>query len=299
MRDIRSLDLNLLKALDALLDECSVTRAAARLSLTQPAVSGMLTRLRDSFDDPLFVRAPRGLVPTPRALALAVPVKRVLGEIEALLQPTDFDPATAELTLSIAGTDYAQRTILVPFLTALRQQAPGIRIAARPVDDARVAAQLEAGELDMAILTPEDAYAGLHARHLYDEQYVCVLRQDHPAADALSLERFCALDHAIVSYTGGGFQGVTDSALQRLGLSRRVCLSVTSFLVLLEILRGSDLIAVVPRRLVGAAEGLRLIEPPLEIPGFSKVLAWHERTHHHPAQRWVRALLAEIAGALR
>lgn len=298
MRDIRSLDLNLLKTLDALLDEGSVTRAAARLALTQPAVSGMLTRLRDSFDDPLFVRAQRGVVPTPRALALALPVKRVLGEIEALLQPDTFDPRTANLMLSIAATDYAQRSIVVPFLAALREQAPGVRVAVRPVEDARVTGQLEGGELDLAILTPDTAHAGLHARHLYDEQYVCVLREGHPAAGALTLERFCALDHAIVSYSGGGFRGVTDSALAQLGRARRVCLSVTSFLVLLEVLRSSDLIAVVPRRLLTGANGLQQVEPPLAIPGFSKIAAWHERTHHDPAHRWARALLFATCNAL-
>ncbi|NUT74899.1 LysR family transcriptional regulator [Pseudomonas sp. C1C7] len=296
MRDIRSLDLNLLKALDALLDECSVTRAAERLALTQPAVSGMLTRLRDSFDDPLFVRAQRGLVPTPRALELALPVKRVLAEIDALLQPTRFDPSTASLKLSIAATDYAQQTILVPFLAELRQQAPGIRIATLPVDDTQVLRQLECGDLDLAILTPDSTHEGLHSRRLYDEHYICVMRDGHPAAHGLTLERFCTLDHAIVSYSGGGFRGVTDDALAQLGVERRVSLSVTSFLVLLDVLRSSDLIAVVPKRLVAKVNDLQKIEPPLVIPGFTKIAAWHERTHHHSAQRWARALLFDICG---
>lgn len=295
MRDIRTLDLNLLRALDALLDEGSVTRAAERLALTQPAVSGMLTRLRESFDDPLFVRAQRGLVPTPRAQALALPIKRVLGEIESLLLPPAFDPASAGLTLNIAATDYAQRTLLVPLLAALRQQAPGIRIAVRPVDEERLQRQLEVGELDLAILTPETAHDGLHARELYQERYVCALREGHPAADALTLERFCALDHAIVSLAGGGFYGVTDEALAGLGVARRVSLSVPSFLMLLEILRSSDLIALLPSRLVRPGDGLRVLEPPLAVPGFTKIVAWHERTHHHPAHRWVRALLVELS----
>lgn len=295
MRDIRTLDLNLLRALDALLDEGSVTRAAERLALTQPAVSGMLTRLRESFDDPLFVRAQRGLVPTPRAQALALPIKRVLGEIESLLLPPAFDPLSTSLTLSIAATDYAQRTLLVPLLAALRQQAPGIRIAVRPIEDERLQRQLEIGELDLAILTPETAHDGLHARELYQERYVCALREGHPAADDLTLERFCSLDHAIVSLAGGGFHGVTDEALARLGMARRVSLSVPSFLMLLEVLRSSDLIALLPSRLVRPADGLRTLEPPLAVPGFTKIVAWHERTHHHPAHRWVRSLLVELS----
>ncbi|CAE6932141.1 MULTISPECIES: LysR family transcriptional regulator [Gammaproteobacteria] len=294
MRDIRSLDLNLLKTLNALLDEGSVTRAAERLALTQPAVSGMLNRLRDSFDDPLFVRAQRGLVPTPRAQALALPIKRILGEIEGMLQPEEFEPVSASFTLSIAATDYAQRTILLPLLAELRRQAPGIRVAARPVDNQRVQQQLESGELDLAILTPESTHEGLHARHLYDEQYVCAMRKGHAAAGGLDLDRFCALEHVIMSMAGDAFSGVTDEALAALGRQRRVLLSLPSFLLLLEVLRNSDLIAVLPRRLIQPGDGLQILEPPLTIPGFRKLLVWHERTQQHPAHRWIRALLAEV-----
>lgn len=299
MRDIKTLDLNLLKALDALLDERNVTRAAARLATTQPAMSGMLTRLRESFDDPLFVRTQRGVAPTQRALELAGPVKLVLSEIGALLQPPTFEPATASLTLSIAATDYALRAIAVPFLSALKRRAPHIRVAVRPIEDDRLQAQLERGDLDLALTTPESTPPDLHARHLFDEHYVCALRQDHPAAagSRLSLEQFCALDHALVSYTGGGFRGVTDDALTKLGRERRVTLSVTSFLILPEVLRASDLVAVVPRRLVADRDGLTLFDPPIEIPGFTKVAAWHERTHRDPGHRWLRELLFETCGA--
>src|SRR5262245_52770636 len=138
MTDIRSLDLNLLKALDALLDECNVTRAAARLALTQPAVSGMLTRLRERFGDPLFVRSQRGIIPTPRALGLAGPVKRLIGDVEALLRPAAFDPATARMTVSLAATDYALKALVVPFLARLRERAPGVKVSVRPVDNDRI-----------------------------------------------------------------------------------------------------------------------------------------------------------------
>jgi len=293
------LDLNLLKALDALLDERSVTRAAERLGFTQPAVSGMLTRLRDSFDDPLFVRTQRGIVPTLRAVELAGPLKQILGDIEALLQPVAFDPATAEFTVTIAATDYALQAVIVPFLAKLRRRAPGIRVAIRPVEDDRVQMQFERGDLDVALMTPETALPGLHACRLFDETYVCVLRAGHPdAGGPLTLERFCALDHALVSYSGERFRGVTDDVLAKLGRERRVVLTVTSFLVLTEMLRTTDLIAVAPRRLVTGAEGLALLEPPADIPGFTKIAAWHERTHRDAGHRWVRALLFETCGCL-
>jgi len=145
MRDIRSLDLNLLKTLDALLEERNVTRAAARLGLTQPAVSAMLARLREAFEDPLFVRAQRGIVPTLRATAMAGAVKQVLGDIEGLLRPGAFDPATATFTLTLAATDYALQVIAVPYLSALRRQAPGIRVAVRPMDERPALALFEQG----------------------------------------------------------------------------------------------------------------------------------------------------------
>lgn len=298
--DIRHLDLNLLKALDALLDERSVTRAAARLSLTQPAVSGMLTRLRESFNDPLFVRAQRGMVPTLRAEQLAGPIKQMLSAIGQMLQPHAFEPHTATMTLSLASTDYALRAVVVPFLTALRVQAPNIRIAVQPVDPQQLPGQLDRGDIDLALVTPESTPPGLHSAALFDERYVCVMRDDHPESrhEALTLERFCALDHALVSPAGGAFEGVTDHALARIGRSRRVTVSVTSFLVLPEILRASNLIAVVPRRLALHADGLLMREPPLDIPGFGKTVAWHERTHHDPAHTWLRGLLVDTCQAL-
>ncbi|CAM2160287.1 LysR family transcriptional regulator [Paraburkholderia tropica] len=299
--DIRTIDLNLLRALDALLDERNVTRAARRLALTQPAVSGMLVRLREAFDDPLFIRTQRGIAPTLRALELVAPLKQILGEVETLLTPQAFDPASADFTLTLAATDYALQAVVAPYLAVLRREAPGIRVAVVPVQDPSLHAQLARGDVDVALVTPESTPADLHARRLFDERYVCVMRADHPdaARGRITLARFCALDHALVSYTGGSFHGVTDEALAQHGRARRVALSVTSFLVLPEILRASDLIAVVPQRLAQRAEGLAVLPAPLEIPGFTKTAAWHERTHRDPARRWARALLFETCESLR
>ena len=295
--DIRKLDLNLLKALNALLEERSVTRAAERLALTQPAVSGMLTRLREQFDDPLFVRARHGIIPTARAEALAVPVRDVLHHIGRMLQPQQFDPLTANLTLSIAATDYAQSAILIPYLAALRQQAPGVRVVIRPVDQEQLLPAMERGELDLALITPSTTPPGLHARRLFDEEYLCVMRSGHPDAlpgAILPLERFCALEHALVSLSGQPFTGITDEALARVGQSRRVVLSVSSFLVLPEILAITDLIAVVPQRLARHRKDMVCMAPPLPIPGFTKVVAWHARTQHDVAHRWLRELLYQV-----
>ncbi|HDG1675612.1 TPA: LysR family transcriptional regulator [Kluyvera ascorbata] len=294
--DLRTLDLNLLKTLDALLDERSVTRAAARLSLTQPAVSGMLTRLRDNFGDPLFIRAPHGMVPTLRAQQLAPVVKQILNDINMLLQPARFDPLTADFTFTLAATDYALKAVVVPFIAALKVRAPNIRVRVIPVEPERLTAQFEQGKIDLALLTPSTTPGDLHSRTLYEERYVCMLRADHPDARApLSLDRFCALEHILVSYEGESFWGVTDDALAKVGRKRRVGLSVSSFLVLPEVLAVSEMITVVPSRLASARASICVQEPPVAIQGFTKSMAWHERTHRDPAQQWLRELLHETS----
>ena len=266
------------------------------LSLTQPAVSGMLTRLREAFNDPLFIRAPHGMVPTLRAQALASPVKQLLTDAEALLQPAVFEPLNADFTWTIAATDYALKAVIVPFIAALKPLAPGIRVRIIPESPATLFAQTERGEVDIALLTPHSTPPDLHSRALYQEEYVCLMRADHPQAAApLTLDLFCELEHVLVSWQGDSFRGVTDDALAALGRSRRVGLSVSSFLVLPEVLAVSDMIAVVPRRLAKMASGMKIAPPPLAIPGFTKSMAWHERSHRDPAQQWLRELLHQTA----
>lgn len=192
MDNIRSLDLNLLKALDALLDERNVTRAAEKLALTQPAVSSMLNRLRVKFSDPLFVRASHGMTPTNRALALAKPVKQILADINALMQPVEFDPKQLHLTLNIAANDNDMQAIGLPFVLALKQQAPHVKVAFLSIHRLDIQGMLERGELDLIFLDPVNAPAESHTRVLYQERYVCIMREGHPAASqqALTLDRF-------------------------------------------------------------------------------------------------------------
>lgn len=249
--------------------------------------------LRETFGDPLFVRAQRGIVPTSRALALVEPLRRVMGGIDAIFQPPEFLPEQAQSQFTIAATDYALRAVVLPFVAALRSRAPGIRVAAVGLEDDTVQMQLERGDIDVALLTPDSMPGDLHARRLFDERYVCALRAGHPAAGAggLTLDAFCGLDHVLVSYRGSAFRGVTDAALEQLGRRRKVALSVSSFLILPELLRASDMAAVVPERLVSGIAGIDLFDPPLAIPGFTKTAAWHERTHHDIAHRWLRELM--------
>ncbi len=294
--DIRNLDLNLLVVFDALLDERNVTRAGRRLGLSQPAVSAAINRLREAFADPLFVRAQRGVRPTPRALQLAAQLKAVLAGVESLLEQSDFVAKDAETTFSIAASDYAQEAVLIPLICQLRAQAPGIRLAIRPLDSPRVGDQLERGQLDLALTIPQAAPQRAYRRVLFTEHYVCAMRESHPALHRrLTLKRFCRLDYALVSPTAGAFRGPVDDALQALGAKRRVVLSLSDFATLDRLLRATDLAAVAPHRLfVGRESGLSLYPLPIDVPGFQLIAIWHERTHHSPPHQWLRDLMATV-----
>ncbi|TDQ57978.1 LysR family transcriptional regulator [Mesocricetibacter intestinalis] len=289
MNNINQLDLNLLKALNALLEERSVTKAAKRLALTQPAVSSMLNRLRHRFEDPLFIRAAHGIIPTERALALAEPVKRILCEIDALVQKPDFVPAELNMSLRIAATDNGFNHILPAFSHRLRQIAPNIRLATFSIQGRPIEAMLEKGELDLIICSDLALPPNVRYRKLYNEHYVCLMRTHHPIADKpLDLTSFCAQQHILVSYSGGRFDGATDKALAAMGHRRNVAISLNNFLLLPELLRQSDYIAVAPHHLLQHQQGIIAKQPPLPIQGYSKCLAWHERTHHSPVYRWLR-----------
>jgi DNA-binding transcriptional LysR family regulator len=289
--DTKKLDLNLLVALEALLAERNVTKAAHRLNLSQPALSAQLNRLRDIFSDPLLLPAQRGMIATARALELQEPLHSALDQVRGVVaKQSPFDPATADITFSIAASDYVQYAVLMPLTLALQREAPKVRIAWRTIDGRTIAGQMESGEVDLGFITLDTAPDALRTRKLYDETYVCIARRNHPMiARKLDLVTFAALDHVIVSPRGGGFTGATDTALEALGHERRVGLSVTSFLMVPEIVARSDMVALVPRKLVkDRADRLQIIDPPLPVQGFTISLVWHDRTTAHPAQRWLR-----------
>jgi DNA-binding transcriptional LysR family regulator len=298
--DIRALDLNLLVALDALLAERNVTRAAARVHLSQSAMSAALARLRQMFGDPLLLRTARGMLPTARGAELVVPVRQVLDEIGRLVQPARaFDPATARITFRIAASDYVEFAILPQLVDYLEAHATGARLAVRAMDFARVGMQLEAGEVDLAVLSAANVAPEMRSRPLYTERFVCVVRRDHPGAvERVSLDAFCALDHVLVSTSGGSFSAQTDETLAALGRARNVRLSVPHFLLVPEILSRSDMIAVLPERLArGYASRLAVMELPIDLPNFTIAAAWHERTHRDQALAWLREALANLLQA--
>lgn len=288
---LRQLDLNLLVTLDVLLTELNVTRAAERLHYSQPSVSVQLAKLRNAFDDPLLLPGPRGMRPTKRAEALREPLREALSALQRAVAPArEFDPRLAEQTWRLSATDYAESTIVLPVLHGLRTASPRSRLAVVEMNPVRFEKQAEQGEIDLAFHTTAGSPEGLRRRTLFAERYVLVGRADHPRLKRRpTVTQFCnALEHVIVSPDGGGFHAATDEKLAELGLTRRVSLSVPHFLFLISAVANTDLVAMAPYRLVRGNPALRIIEPPIEVPGYEMSMLWHERVHRDPAHRWLR-----------
>jgi len=290
LNNIARLDLNLLVTLDTLLAERHVTRAAARLHLSQPAVSVQLARLREAFGDPLLIPGPRGMLPTARAEALRGPLRDALAGLQSAVAPTaPFDPALAAATWTIAASDYSGLAVVVPTLARLREAAPLSRLAILEAVPQRVARQAEMGEIDLGLQTMDRIAPSLHAHKLFDERYVLAARHGHPKLRRKpTLAAFCALEHVLVSPDGGGFTGATDAALATLGRQRKVVLSLPHFIGALSAVAASDLVAMLPQRLVAGRADLRTFEAPLDVPGFEMGMFWHDRRHRDPAHRWLR-----------
>jgi DNA-binding transcriptional LysR family regulator len=297
-----SIDLNLLLALDALLEAKNVTRAAEAIGITQSAMSHALSRLRTVTGDALLVRGIGGMVPTPRAEALALPIRRALEEVRTALRASNrFDPKTARLFVRVGTSDYGELILLPRIVRRLERDAPGI--------DLRVAQYVESGpgllaggtlDLVVAPIRPGDEAPGMFGVKLFDERFVCIVRRGHPLAKKkLTLARFAAASHALIAPGGKGGSFV-DESLARLGMSRHVTVTVPHFLVAPHLVAESDLILTVAERvanLLAAPLGLVVLTPPpeLRLEGFTISALWHERTHADPAHVWVRGLFTETA----
>jgi DNA-binding transcriptional LysR family regulator len=300
MDNLRRVDLNLLVTLEALLTERNVTRAAKRLHLSQPSVSVQLRKLRDIFGDPLLSTVPGGMHPTTRGQELLEPLRAVLADMRRVLQRQPrFDPASAQITWQIAAFDYAEVAIVMPLLARLRVGAPGVRIAIREATHSRMIKQLESGAIDLAFLAIDSPPERLHHHVLFKEHYVFVARKHHPALRRkLTLDTLSQLEYVVVSPEGGGFRGVTDVALESLGRTRRVVLSVPHFLFVPEVIARTDLVAMLPFRLVkNRSDDIRVIASPVAIPTYDMAMIWHERSHLDPAHKWLREELKQAVVA--
>lgn len=295
---LRSIDVNLLVALDALLDERSVTRAAERMGVSQSAMSRTLARLRDLLGDPLLVRTPKGMDRTTVAEDLRRPLSEALGKLDALVtERTTFEPGSATRTFRVEMTDHAAVAVLPRLVPRLLEQAPGIDLELAPRDgDAEQ--RLQERQIELFVGARIQERPGLFRQILFEEHFVCVIRADHPARDRLhELPCYTALNHVLISPRGSDRGSLVDDALAEQGLHRRVVLRVPHFLVAPLVVASTDLVATVPARVAGAlaaAIGLVAVRPPMEVARFTVAQVWHERNHHDHGHRWLRQTVAEV-----
>jgi DNA-binding transcriptional LysR family regulator len=295
---LAGLDLNLLVVLDALFEEQSVTRAARRVGLTQPAMSNALGRLRIALGDPLFVRAGRGVVPTPRAMELLPEVHEALLRIERALQRTvAFSPASARRVFRIVTTDYVEMVLLPPLLARLREEAPGVELEVRAAT-AFPREALERGDVDLYAGVHSGDDPGMYVAALFTEGFTGVVRKGHPLLKGpLTPERYASYPHVLVAPRGAR-GGVVDRALEAIGLERRVVVLTPHYATAPQLLPGSDLVLTLSTRTARTFSSgwpLALFEPPVKLAPFSVSAVWHERHAKEEAHRWFRKLVSDVA----
>lgn len=296
--NINDVDLNLLRAFDAILRDRSVTAAAGRVGLTQPAMSNALARLRAVFGDPLFVRSPRGMNPTPFAQSIAEPVRRALGLIEATLtQAGEFIPRRADRAFRVHMSDIGEMVFLPPLLERLQRDAPGVKLETRAVPESELPEALATGEIDLAIGFLPALRLPVRNEYVFTDPYVCLMRADHPAAGArLTRKQFLEASHALVSSAGSGHR-VIEEAMVAAGMHRKIALRVPHFTVVPMILERTDLVVTIPRRVARifeAAGRLRSLPAPVAIPRAAVKVHWHDRYSGDPGNRWLRELMVEL-----
>ena len=309
-RNFRHLDLNLLRVFDEVMAERNLTRAAHNLSMTQPAVSNALRRLRESLGDDLVRRAGYGVEPTPVGLALWPTVRDALEQLRQSLAPGAFDPATARNAFVMAMADATAAKVVPSLMDILEKEAPGVNLRILPLTTRDPRELLESGTADLAIghfpgvlaelsaiHLQEDSPRFLHQR-LYDGEYVVVMRRGHPLAQTpLTLEAYCAARHLLVSFSGRPF-GFVDEALTALSRQRRVVLTVNQFFTAGQVVATTDLLTVLPRHFVGAtgmAHKLALSELPLAVPAVHVDTLWQRQADHNSAHRWLRQAVERAA----
>lgn len=299
--NVSSVNLNLLNAFLALFEERSVTRAAERAGITQPAMSNTLAQLRSLFDDPLFLRSREGLVPTPRAVALADPISRGMKLFALALDDPSFDPAESHRHFTLGASDYVEFVLLPPLLARLARVAPHVRLRIKPWSSQSVPEQLSRGELDLMI----GFYDHVPARHghelLFADEYACVVRKGHPLVKRrLTLARYLELSHVLVSSSSDS-PGSVDKALAARGLRRHVALRVSHFLSVPTVIAHTDYVAALDRRVAEAFRepfGLAVFKPPLPLPRGKIGQVWHESVENDKGHRWFRELISSVAREL-
>ena len=301
--NLSNVDLNLLVALDALLEERSVTRAAAKVGISQPGMSSALGRLRKLFDDPLLVRDGSGLSATARAQMLAQPVREALMIVQqALANRGGFDPAQDSCTLAVSCSDYSLLILIGPLIRRLAIEAPGVTIEVQPRWPDPVK-RLRDGTTDLVIEPPEImSGVTMPTKSLFVDRWLCCVWDDNTqVGDDMPLETYLDLGHLVYSMGAGQPTAIVDTHLSHLGVQRRVEFSVESFLLAPFLLQGTDLVTLVLERAVPLLErtaSIRLLEPPIDLPPLTQTMWWSPSRTTDPSHQWLRDRICEVASAL-
>lgn len=296
--DFRHFDLNLLLTFRALFEERSVTRAAQRLFLGQPAVSGALKRLREAFGDELFVRTSRGIAPTARALELARQIEPFLQTLhQVLTQPPVFDPASAQRVFRIGLSDSLEVLITPEIMDRLSTRAPNVKLIARPTDSTRASAMLDDGEIELAVGVFPECVQWQRQRPLFEWRFVSVFNPHlvKTRRERLSMEEFLRYRHVLTSFSGG-LHGFVDERLEMEGLKRNVVFSSASFATSPFIVRRTPAIATVPDfigRVWRDALGLAMSPLPFDVPAYEVSLMWSAARDQDPGLAWLADIFAE------
>ncbi len=292
-----NIDLRLVTIITELNRTRSVSHTAENLQLSQSTVSMSLARLRKHFNDPLFVRTSSGMEPTPHAMQLI----DLLSHAEALLETAlehhvVFDPATSDRTFHLCSTDIAKVTMLPKLMNRFKTIAPSVRLELREMSE-KTSELLESGELDLAVGFIPPMGAGFCQQRLFPERFVCVVRSNHPRiANRISLDQFQNEVHLAITISGTG-HGIVEKALEDKHVRRNIGVRVSGFLGIAGIVTSTDCLAIVPEQLgeaLAAYAAIRLLELPFQMPAYFVMQHWHERYTHDPANRWLRAVLAEL-----
>jgi DNA-binding transcriptional LysR family regulator len=293
--NLNKVDLNLFIVFDAIYTEANLTRAGQIVGITQPAVSNALARLRETFNDPLFVRTAQGMVPTPMAQNIIGPVRNALQLLRVSVQESrTFNPAEANKTYRISMTDLTETVILPLLFQRLRRLAPTVQIESFLAKRRETTKELAAGRLDFAVDAPLNTDPQVRHVKLMEDRYVCAMRRGHPLAkDKISLDEYLSLSHIHISSRRSGL-GYVDLSLGKMGIQRKVILRSQHYLMASTVLHGTDLAITVPERFARRHD-LHYVELPVQgVPSLETHLYWHESTDQDPANRWMREQIIEI-----
>ncbi|KGA01256.1 LysR family transcriptional regulator [Cobetia amphilecti] len=296
MAKLERLDIKQLRVFQALLREQNASRAAGQLGLTQQAVSEQLKKLRDIFDDRLFLRKTHGLVPTPLAQSLAPKVDEILLELQRLLTPQKFDPAAVQSTFVISATDYAQQIVLPALLAELRREAPGLKIVVRDFEIDTLHALMESNHVNLAIAFPDYLPESYPSRHLFSDRHVCMTSKHSSIADqSVTLADIARHPNIIASPSRPNLKGSLDDWFKAQGLARNIAISAPCFSVVPAYLEATDSVAFLPARAITGGELVALTLEALPEP-FDVTAAWHPRYNDDPLHQWVVSQLMDVTG---